>query len=422
MRFRIALLLIVILTGTLVMAQTDSLYALTYHQLSGNRIINGQGTFPAVRVLDYELGSNNIALLLDGLLLDEATTFWKMTTIRGHSHTIQVDLAAGTVSQFLPAVPLGFGTVPLAVRRTPGSVDLLRFETGSNLTYPTPIGDDLLYIDPAGAVILARDGQSITRQVLNALLDGRIVVNSSHQAAVYTNADDERYTHGVLGDDYEGTELTVLQVNDTELAIVTAITLPEPDVFEGISPFWADVDQDGVEDLVTTVSNAQVGAQIRVYRVDGSLLASGPVIGQGGRWRHQLAFGPFGPDGELELVDVLTPHIGGVVEYYRLNGAELEIVASEPGYSSHILGSRNLDLAVGGDFNGDGQIELAIPTQDRSAIAGLQRSAAGIEEIWRLPLDGTLASNLSAITLPDNTLALAAGTADSRIRIWLPEG
>jgi hypothetical protein len=37
-------------------------------------------------------------------------------------------------------------------------------------------------------------------------------------------------------------------------------------------------------------------------------------------------------------------------------------------------------------------------------------------------LDGTLASNLSAITLPDNTLALAAGTADSRIRIWLPEG
>jgi hypothetical protein len=259
-----------------------------------------------------------------------------------------------------------------------------------------------------------------SRLSLNALLDARIVTSSRGQIAVYSGANDQRYTHAVLGDPIEATELTILQISDDQLEIMTTISLPEPDVFEGLSPIWADVDQDGTDDLITTVSNAQVGAQIRVYRSDGSLVAASDPIGLGGRWRHQLAYGPFGPNGELEIVDVRTPHIGGIVEFFQLQGDRLEIVASLPGYTSHVIGSRNLDMAVGGDFNGDGQPEIVLPVQDRSALAGLQHGPDGVVEVWRLPLDGRLTTNLSAVTLPDNTLALAAGTDANLLRVWLP--
>ena len=56
---------------------------------------------------------------------------------------------------------------------------------------------------------------------------------------------------------------------------------------------------------------------------DGHLVAEGPTIGQGYRGRHQIAVAPFGPNGELELVDVLTPHLGGIVEFYQLEEKKL---------------------------------------------------------------------------------------------------
>jgi hypothetical protein len=50
----------------------------------------------------------------------------------------------------------------------------------------------------------------------------------------------------------------------------------------------------------------------------------------------------------------------------------------------------------------------------------LQHGPDGVVEVWRLPLDGRLTTNLSAVTLPDNTLALAAGTDANLLRVWLP--
>jgi len=127
-------------------------------------------------------------------------------------------------------------------------------------------------------------------------------------------------------------------------------------------PIWADVDRDGRMDLITTVSNAKQGAQLRGYCSDGSLLAQSNPIGMGGRWRHQLAIGPFGPAGELELVTDFTPHIAGQVQYFWLSGRQLEPVAAMDGYTSHVIHTRNLDMAVGGNFNGDGRLEIVLPS------------------------------------------------------------
>jgi hypothetical protein len=129
---------------------------------------------------------------------------------------------------------------------------------------------------------------------------------------------------------------------------------------------------------------------------------------------------PIGPGGELELVDVLTPHIGGVVEFFRISGDRLEVVASLGGFTSHFIRSRNLSLPVVADADGDGRLEVVLATQDRSSLAGIVRTVDGAEVAWTVRLGGELSSNLSAVELGDGRLALAAGRADGTVRIWMP--
>lgn len=357
-------------------------YQFTHQRADGNRLLAGQGAFPEATTADIPLDTTPL-WVVGGIVADEVT--WAVT-----------DTARP------PMIP------PL-----PDIADL------SPLTHAVPFADGLLYVAVNGDVVWQQDGTEISRLPLNALPDARLVVSGT-QAALYAGATAERYVHGVLGDDIEGAALVVLAHDGSTMTPAARVDLPGESVFEGLSPLWADVDADGRPDLVTTVSDGQAGAAIRVYRADGSLLAAGPAIGRGGRWRHQLAFGPFGPNGESELAAVLTPHIGGVVEFYRLDGDRLDIVATLPGYTSHVIGSRNLDMALAGDFNGDGQPELVLPDQARQTLNGLQRSADGIEVVWSLPLAGTLTTNLAGLALPDGQLALAAGTDANRLRVWLP--
>ena len=144
-------------------------------------------------------------------------------------------------------------------------------------------------------------------------------------------------------------------------------------------------------------------------------------MGQPYRWRHQIAMGPFGPGGENELAVVRTPHIGGVVEYYRFSEEGFHIVAKFSGITSHKIGSRNLDLAAAGDFDGDGRIELLLPSPDLTELVAVRRSTAGAENVWHLPIDGQLNTNLAGVTMPDGMIAIAVGRTDGVLKFWLPE-
>lgn len=201
-----------------------------------------------------------------------------------------------------------------------------------------------------------------------------------------------------------------------------ALTIPllEPRVVEGIAPIWADLDGDGRREIIVTVSDADQGAQLLVFDENGERVAVGPAIGRGFRWRHQLVAAPFGPKGEVELADVLTPHIGGVVEFFRLEGPILNLAAQVRGFSSHARGSRNLDMALAGDVDGDGRVELLLPSQERTELGAIRRTADGAEVAWIVPLGGRISTNLAAATLSDGSLAVGAGRSDGVLRLWLP--
>jgi hypothetical protein len=191
--------------------------------------------------------------------------------------------------------------------------------------------------------------------------------------------------------------------------IMQTITIDEPHVIEGIAPLWVDLDGDGRREIIVTQSAFGEGAQIIVYAEDGTVLGHGPAIGQSYRWRHQLAVAPFAVDGGLELAAVLTPHIGGVVEFYRWQAGALTIVAQQGGYTSHVLGSRNLDMAVAGDFDGDSQPEVLLPDQVRRQLGGVHRTAEGAAVPYTVPIGGQLVTNVAAVTLADGRIAVGVG-------------
>lgn len=393
----------------------------TYHHPSGNRFVEGTGTFPNVTVQDFAL--NDVPLWIVAVPLTAGESFVDVAwTVALRSGQLQSGLSSGEALGTLDTAPTSAAT-PLRPTLNPeiGVTQYIPAADESPFSSPVPLANDgRLYVASNGDLIYAVRSEELSRLALNLQPDAQITVSATDQIAVYAEATDQRYVHGIMGDNLEGAALVVLQLTDNLLEIVARVDLPGEAIYEGLAPMWADVNQDGIEDLITTISDSRNGSRIRVYLFDGEQITGsvdGPAIGTGFRWQHQLAWGAFGPNGEMELVEVRTPHIGGIVRFYQFTGDAMQIVAELPGYTSHLIGSRNLDMAVAGDYNGDGQPEIVLPSQDRTRIAGIQHTVEGAQVVWELPLEGRLSTNLSAVNTP-NGLALGAGTEDGRLRVW----
>jgi hypothetical protein len=143
-----------------------------------------------------------------------------------------------------------------------------------------------------------------------------------------------------------------------------------------------------------------------------AVIAEGPPVGAGFRWTHVLGAADLAGDGVPLVLAVRTPHLGGVLTAYRRRGRVLVPVAQAAGYSSHALGSRNLEQAVLADLDGNGRPEVILPRQSRRALAGLELAGTRFLERWGLDLAGPLSSNLVVADLDgDGLLDLALGDA-----------
>jgi len=430
-RLGLSLLLIVLMSATLAVAQDDTTdedfklldrYFYTYHNPAGNHLVRGQGTFPDVDVFDIPLQGRPAWAVAYAM----ETAVWHIVMDNGDLQVVEVQPNGTAMSLgFQPSWFEGAQPPLVGVSMVEGTYIMRSDETVSPYTHPIPVNDfEVLYVNRNGDVVLGREEGIVNSLPLNAQPDARMVMNKVGQIALYANSTDQRYVHGIMGDNFEGSTLIILDVKDSEIRVLARVDLPGEDVYEGIAPFWADLNGNGTEDLVTTVANGTFGAKLRAYVWDGSKIqqeVDGPAIGQGNRWRHQLTAGPFGPNGEIEIADVLTPHIGGTLEFYRWEDASLNIVATFPSVTTHLIGSRNLDQTAAGDFNGDGQLEVLVMNRARTEIIAVQHTENGAEEVWRLNAGGEIITNFAPVELLENRLGLAVGTSDGRLRVWMPK-
>ena len=343
---------------------------------------------------------------------EEDTLRWLAATDEGKLHLIETINGKVTNHSLSATLPAGMPPI-LTTEAYGGILNYLAIETSTTHPIMTETGV-LAYINTDQQLILTSNGPEKIVEI-NALPDARILSDGEGQFLLLTDPTNE-YAHGVLGDGLEAKSATIVSENGE---ILSKILAPADMVFEAIMPIWADINQDGVREMIITASNAQVGAQILVYQLDGTLIARSKPIGTGYRWRNQATIAPFGPNGELELVNVITPHLLGKVEFLQLSGDQLVRVAEITGYTSHVIGTRNLDMVLTGDLDGDGLAEVLLPTQDLTALGIIKHTESGAEAIAELPLDGPLSSNLAGIETSQG-LAIAAGTENGTIYLWLP--
>lgn len=265
-----------------------------------------------------------------------------------------------------------------------------------------------------GTIGVALDGHDLFDA---PLIDGRVVQSDSIVAVLSTPTD--RYAHGVLGDAIEAAAIEWVNVCDDTSG---RIEISEPDVIEGVAPILADIDDDGATEVLVTLSNSSGGARLVAYELDGSLLAESAPIGQGNRWRNQLAVAAFGPAGEIEIVDVQTPHIGGILQSFQLvevdGSASLERVAASGGrFTSHPIGTRNLDMGIALDANLDGSLDVLIATFERDRLIAMSRSTGdgGWEQVAEVALPGILTSNVAVSDSSEPSVAVGVGTL---FRTW----
>lgn len=332
-------------------------------------------------------------------------------------------VAAGTVDFDRPVIDIDLGDVPRWVVPHSESSWYVVLESGLGLI----VGSDgtMRTADgpPSGEppeLLVSVDDELVVASALrdhdrfdDPLPDTRVVTSGSISAALVGPTD--RYAHGVLGDAVEAGAIEIVDRCD---GTRQRITVEAPDVIEGISPMLVDLDADGVVEVVVTIANDATGARIAAFELDGSPLAESDPIGQGNRWRHQLGAGVLAPDGVLELVDVRIPHIGGVVEFLRLEGNALVVAAEASPFTSHVLGSRNLDMGLLVDTTGDDRPDVVLVTQDRRRLVSLTRQADGVEQVGEVLLEAELTTNV-AVDAPEEggEGAIAVGTADGRLLI-----
>ncbi len=258
-------------------------------------------------------------------------------------------------------------------------------------------------------------------------LPAATVVDNGQGLRAWLDGATDRYRHGALGDDLEASKLVIERrvisdpMDDTGQPLQRServtITLTNT-VAEGLAPLLADIDGDGADEIVITESNAEVGAQLVVYEADGSVLARSEAIGRGNRWRHQIGAGSTGPNGEFELVDVQTPHIGGIVQFHRLDGHQLVTSSRLDEFRSHRLGSTNLDMAVLLDGDGDGRTDVVVPRQNLSSLVVISHRPDGATITVEQAVAGGVSSNIAAAGGSDGAGRLAVGTGDGALLIW----
>lgn len=150
-----------------------------------------------------------------------------------------------------------------------------------------------------------------------------------------------RYTHGVLGDAVEYGAL-ILKVAGCESCAngksqTLKFTLPETRVFEDLEPRLADLDRDGLPEVIVIETDARLGASLAVYDESGKIAAT-PYIGRTHRWLAPLGAADLDGDGKVELAYIDRPHLAKTLRIWRFEASRLVHVADKPGLTNHRIG------------------------------------------------------------------------------------
>lgn len=232
------------------------------------------------------------------------------------------------------------------------------------------------------------------------------IVSGSNDITLAWLADGtDRYAHGVLGDMIEAAAVKVR----TATGKTANFTVRADSVLEDLNPRLVDVDGDGRDEIIVVRSHEHAGASLLLLGLRGNRLvrlAESVAIGTANRWLNPIGAADFDGDGQAELAAVETPHIGGKLLLMKIDGRRLREVARYAGYSTHVIGSTELNMFAVTDINGDGAPEIILPTQDRRELravsfAGGKLTVLATAKLFRPITTAILAEDVDGNGTPD---------------------
>jgi len=200
-----------------------------------------------------------------------------------------------------------------------------------------------------------------------------------------------RYSHGVLGDAIEASQLVV----ETRSGHHIITQLPPDRVFEDLEPRVVDLTGDQTDEIIAIETHLQQGASLVVYDLVGDGLvpiAATPFLGKAYRWLNPVGVGDFDGDGAVDVALVATPHIGGILRLYRVNRGRLSVFAEYTGVSTHHIGST--ELGLGRVVSGTPRDHILVPNQVRRRLMLLEWTPDGWREHDHTNVPGVLETSL----------------------------
>jgi len=193
-----------------------------------------------------------------------------------------------------------------------------------------------------------------------------------------------RYDHGVLGDMIEAGALKVQLRDGREMVY----ELGDQYVFEDLTPRLADMDGDGLDEIILARSSLSEGAAVSVYRIGERQIeqfAVSPSIGLAYRWLNPIGAGDFDADGEMDIAVVETPHLGKTLVIYGREVSRLKSIGHAGGYSTHSMGSAVLEMAVVADLNDDGVLDIVLPNGSKDRLVAVTFRGRKFTTLWEGP-------------------------------------
>lgn len=277
-------------------------------------------------------------------------------------------------------------------------------------------GADGLFLEP-----LANFEFAASENREDMLPDGEVGYGRRGIAEAWLAGPTRRYGHRVLGDAIEAGAIVTI----SEDAVERRLDLEGDKVFEDRLARIVDMDGDGRDEIVVVRSDIHYGAALAVLGIVGDelrLLAETTPIGTSHRWLNPAGFGHFDGDGRIEVAVVITPQIGGTLEIYEYTRASIRREASVHGFSNHVMGSRKLAMSMVLDGDGDGTMDLVLPSASRRDLRIVAFSSGVFRDIATLAHDAEIQTAIHSIDFDsDGRRELLYGLSDGRL-IWSGPG
>jgi len=276
----------------------------------------------------------------------------------------------------------------------------------------------------AGQITLQPAGPAIDLSAPSQALPDAMMVPGAQGIWAWLDQPTTRYGHGVLGDAIEAGGLTVGYPDGTR----KSLTLPKNRVFEDRAPRFVDINSDGRDEILTVTAYLDQGAALTLVdpsSPDGAaprVIAEAAPIGTPNRWLNPVGAGDIDGDGRIEMLAVITPHIGGALTAYEQDGSTLVVDHELHGFSNHAIGSRELGLSGLADLDSpaDGIDEAIVPDAARRAMT-VVRFTGTPRVVSKIDLSSRIVHRLVIFDLNgDQTPELIFGLDDGSLVVWMP--